>query len=162
MWTWRFQLKKQRKIPHLQVQLIQISVPKTHQLAESCLYWGTSASKLLNSLFRHSPNQVKALLGKSTTADTFFLSVPFFSLICLPSSIILLLIMSAFTRCPSVCVLNDCEGSRAVQVLFSGLVCLPKPGLPAESKVGGFIWQDEATQGQIFNMEANDDTKKGE
>ncbi len=31
---WNFSLKKQRKITHLLVQLIQISVPETHWLAE--------------------------------------------------------------------------------------------------------------------------------
>lgn len=45
--------------------------------------------------------------------------------------------------------------SEAIQVQLTAFVCLPKLGLPVESKWGGglVIWWHKATQKRIFNMD---------
>lgn len=54
--------------------------------------------------------------------------------------------------------------SEAVQVQLTALVCLPKLGLPVESKWGGglVIWWHKATQKRIFNMDIQKRQKEGQ
>lgn len=174
---WNFSLKKHRKITHLLVQLIQISVPETPQAgwAESSFYY--KASKLLQYLFwprfkkSLTISQVKTLLGITTrkshilslnpwTFPSFFC---FFFLSFFHLSPTSFLSSSLFTCCQSVCVLCNYEGRLTRwgrQVQFSARRFFAKAG-PActerEGVLSGNAWQPkEPRRTQILQDKRSD------
>lgn len=134
--------KKQRKIPHLLVQLRHTNmVPETHQLAESCIYWGETPVKCSAVCLDADQKQVERSRCIPPSPSSFsFLS---------PSSVVFRLITSCFTLRPSVCVSNRHRRGtteHSGQVQFSALVCLPKTDLPAGSTAGGIIRPHRTSQ----------------
>lgn len=172
---WNFSVKKQRKITHLLVQLIQISVPETHRLAEQkapFIKWLTPVNySAVEPDFRHSltNSQVKTLLW-ITTRKSHILSINsstqgFFSPLLLTfsshSSIFLPLLFSLIiflhTLPICLCVLCNCKdsltrGEDAKSGLALVFVCQSRACLRRESEEGrggGFVWQ------RMANPEAN-------